>query len=405
MSGSRDLSIDDWMHFTREALANLSPAGGPVIDVSSVRLVDETLTVEIVAPKEDPWSVRGEIAGVMGGLDGWDLPSLSGLRVRNYGVRANNAKGEQIMWIVSSLDASRHVGEGRPIEWLNGSIVSDATPAAMRGMADRRIGQVEVALRDLAAIRFERSLGSGWPIAIWTTGELKDLQKMAIKEGADPDDGRDLLDYTYLPDLSKLLSDHWGNVSDALPSNGDFAASMKQLNPVRRKVAHHREVSSADYAIVEAAAAPILGAIGAVEPAIVVDFVSERWDSEVSRALDEASSSFNRAGGIADDGLSLPEPERREAMHSALKTQLAAIEGVQRAASLLVAPPTRIRLLDELSAALERWRSSLESVVSAAGDVTATPAQIVEAAAAYDAALAEVGSINARIRAIRLGLA
>lgn len=92
-------------------------------------MADRTLVVEFTADTDDSTLLLAELANVMGVLSGLDVPDLfPELRVEHLGARAFDQEEQEIMWVISSLEAADFIARGRPIEWLNRSMVHENTP-------------------------------------------------------------------------------------------------------------------------------------------------------------------------------------------------------------------------------------------------------------------------------------
>jgi hypothetical protein len=237
------------LRLIREGLGLLDRLGAKAVNVRNVELTEQMLVIEITVASSDGVSLRAEVCSVMGALSGLDVPSLFPvLGVKLFGVRAFSSTGDELIWIVSSLEAAAHAGAGRPIEWLSQSIVQENTAEYRRAQADRLVGQLETALRDL--IEHHGSLavsGGGFESVLWTPNDLRDMRRNARREGRDAADPRVLLEFVYLTDLRDLISAHAAWFSDGcVPDAPALLAELSKLNLVRRKVAHHRPIEEAD---------------------------------------------------------------------------------------------------------------------------------------------------------------
>jgi hypothetical protein len=104
------LDTETSLRLIAESLALVHRLGANPIHARDVRVIDRTLVVEITVSSDEPLSVRGEIAGVMGALSGLDVPTLFPvLNVQSFGVRAFDTSGAELMWIISSLEAAAFV--------------------------------------------------------------------------------------------------------------------------------------------------------------------------------------------------------------------------------------------------------------------------------------------------------
>ena len=200
---------DAALRLIAESLGLLERLGADPIHVRNVCMRDRTLVIEITARSTDPITVRGEIGGVMGALSGLEVPELFPvLHAESFGVRAYDDAGEELLWVVSSIEAAGFVGEGRVVEWLANSLFQDNTPDYRRSQADRTIGQVETGLRELLDHHGLQQIGATYPNQLWSSSELSRIKSRADGEGRDSQDARTLLDYVFLPQLRDAIVDH-----------------------------------------------------------------------------------------------------------------------------------------------------------------------------------------------------
>ena len=230
-----------------------------------------TLVVEITARSTDPITVREEIVAVMGGLSGLGVPELFPvLHAESFGVRAYDDAGEELLWVVSSIEVAGFAGDGRAVEWLTNSLFQDNTPAYRRSQADRTIGQVETGLRELLDHHGLQRIGAAYPNQLWPPSELSKIKSRADAEGRSSEDARTLLNYVFLTQLCDAIVDHHGWFDDGcLPDPEALRESLGVLNTVRRKVAHHREISSDELRDCRAIARSCLAPIGGAHPDLI----------------------------------------------------------------------------------------------------------------------------------------
>ncbi len=363
---------------------------------------DRTLVVEITARSTDPLMVRGEIAGVMGGLSGLGIPELFPvLHTETFGVRAYDAAGEELLWVVSSIEVAGFAGEGRPVEWLANSLFQDNTPAYRRSQADRIIGQIETGLRELLDHHGRQRIGADYPDQLWSPSELSELKGRARAEGRNSGDARTLLEYLFLPQLRDAIVDHDDWFDDGcLPDTGAFKASLGALNAVRRKVAHHRPISSDELRDCRAIARRCLAPVGGVHPYLVEDFLVDRWEDQVAQIVDSMRAGFDSPD--PPPAGSMPEAQRRQIAIDALTAQRRAVNEWLSSLSRLVVPPPRQQLHDSAVTALTRWQAALDDLISTGSRRDLTPAQAQAASDVYAEALDHVREVSEEIRRLRV---
>ena len=384
-----------------ESLGLVERLGADPIDVRNARMSDRTLVVEITARSTDPITVRGEIAGVMGALSGLGIPELFPvLHADTFGVRAYDDAGEELLWVVSSIEVAGFAGAGRAVEWLANSIFQDNTPAYRRSQADRTIGQIETGLRELLDHHGLQRSGAAYPNQLWPPSELSKLKGRADAEGRNSEDARTLLDYLFLPQLRDAIVDHHDWFDDGcLPDTEAFKESLGALNTVRRKVAHHREISSDELRDCRAIARSCLTPIGGVHPYLIEDFLVDRWEDQVAQIADGMRGGFDSAD--PPPAGSMPETQRRQLAIDALTAQRLAVNEWLSSLSRLVVPPSRQQLHDAAVTALTHWQAALADLVAAGSQQDLTTAQAQAASAVYAEALDHVREVTEEIRRLR----
>lgn len=393
---------DTSLRLIAESLGLVDRLGAEPINVRSVRMADRTLVVEIVVPSADPIAVRGDIAGVMGALSGLDVPSLFPvLGAQSFGVRAYDSAGAELLWIVSSLEAAAFVARGQPIEWLARSWLQENTPAYRRSQADRVIGQVETALRDLVDLHATEHVGEEYLDHLWNEREVADLRDRAVAEGQPTDDSRGLLDFTFLPQLRDAITAHAEWMDDGcIPDPASFRQTMRNLNRVRRKVAHHRPVGEDDLVTCSEAAQAVFGPAGRTHPELAADFQVDRWEEQVAAVFESAMRQV-QSPTVPERG-SASERERRAAAAGALKTQLTGLEGALASMDRLVVPPQRSELHRRAVDALSQWIAGLRQLIAVAVDPDLTVADAEVAKRNYEQVLETVRELRREIQRLRV---
>ena len=370
------------------------------ITVRDVKVIDQSLTVEVLDASEDPIKLRGQAASVMGGLSGLDLPDLfPAIRCTHFAVRLSNSRGEEQFWIISSPEVAKFAATDA-VRWLANSCVRDNTPAYRRSMADRQISMLEVAMRDLLDKHWLDALGGEYPSNVITETMLRDLQKSARRDGEDEADGRTLLDYTYLPQLAKLfcseqlLRDH-GCLEDPAQVEED----MKALNKIRRNVAHNRTIGADQVAEARRIAGAVLSPVGRHHPELINDFLTERWDEAVASIFKQMRS----AGFAQDEPPTAGEVDaaaRLECAATMLEDQLDAARQGRSALQNLVVPHTRQRVHDAANEAFDLLFGAIEEYALLARSPHLTTAKAHAAHLRHAEAMRSVRAIGKQIEAI-----
>ena len=238
---------------------------------------------------------------------------------------------------------------------------------------------------------------------LWDESQIRELGKAARKERLS-NDPRDLLDFTFLPQLVDAVANNpvWFD-DGCIPDPTRFKSEMTRLNKIRRKIAHHREISESDLQTCRDVAAKVLGPVGAVHTDLADDFLVDRWEDEVSKVMSELQGGFE--GIVVADKGTVTESERRRQVIAAIQGQLDSVEATIDAFERLAVPAQRQTLHQATVAAMERWRDALMDLSEASKQPDITVREAEAAQDTYSAALAEVREMRQQIRAIRLGLA
>lgn len=393
---------DAALRLVGESLGLLKRFGASPIEVRNVSMNDRTLVVEITARSTDPFTVREEIAGVMGGLSGLGVPELFPvLYAESFGVRAYDEAGEELLWILSSIEVARFAGDGRPVEWLANSLFQDNTPAYRRSQADRTIGQIETGLRELLDHHGLQRIGAAYPDQLWSPSELSKIEGRANDEGRNSENARTLLDYVFLPQLRDAIVDHHDWFEDGcLPDPEVFRESLEVLNEMRRKVAHHREISSDELRDCRAIARTCLEPIGGAHPHLIDDFLVDRWEDQAAQIINSM-----RSGLDVDEpppAGSMPETQRRLLAIDALVAQRLTVDEALSSFSRLVVPPSRQQIHDAAVAALKCWQTALADLISTGSRQDLTVAEAHAAAVVYAESHDHVREVAEEIRRLRV---
>jgi hypothetical protein len=339
----------------------------------------------------------------MGGLAGLDVPGLFPvLEVQAFAVRAFDSSGQDLLSVVSSIEAASFAARGQPIEWLARSWVVENTPAYRRAQADRIVGQIETAVRDLLDIHGSVQVGEVYLDQLWPPTTISVLRARAASE-SDRGASRDLLDFAYMPQLRDAVGARLEWFDDGcVPERRSFMDALTTLNRVRRKVAHHRAVGDDDLRICREAGDIVLKPIGRSHPQLADDFLVDRWEEQLADLIPAALAAV-QSPTVPERG-TVSERDRRAAAAAALNVQLVGIETALGRMMRLVVPAQRRSLHDAATTALTVWRDALRDLVDVAEQSDVTLVEAESAAARYEAALIEVRALSREIKRIRVGM-
>lgn len=353
---SRELSFPDLCKAATEGFRLLQQTGQispPELQLKSLELLNDSVLVAYIIPfSADSIGVKVEACTVMGFIvgffqDEFALPSS----IKNLGIKAFSDEGEEIMYVLSSLETARFCSEGKPIEWLTNSLFQDNTPEQRRARGKLLVSRIEIGLRHLISKRLETHCGANWWDQL-VPKHIKDSAANASRSevGAGVASG-ELIDYTYLPHLKDLVLQHWNDFQDVFQSDKKFEQALKGLNAIRRPEAHNRPLSTSQIKQLESLYEYLAGAMTSVDSETVPSFLIQNWRERLANIVQETAKNIP----------TMYEKDRRNSrlVRSKFDRYAAALEdGLTRIQSVVV-PPGKEDLQSELES---HWANLFDAV-------------------------------------------
>jgi hypothetical protein len=286
------LDLEFALDFLRQGL-NKTKMGGSssseYYNLTGVKLVNgDTILIEFYANKLTSIEIKTEIMAIVSATYAFlDDNPLVTLKIENIATNALDSDGRQLMYSFSSIMAAQYASKGQPIEWLNGSIFNDSTAGGGLQVAKNRIYQIENALRDIIDQVMSLASGPGWwnnllPIRV-RSGAEKAFRK---KFGQAPPKARDLLNYTYLPNLKDVVLENWPLFGSIFTNRLSFENDMNELNDIRRDESHNRKIGQSSVSDLENIYTRLMGNISLYCQEIVPGYLLENWRSRVADAVE-----------------------------------------------------------------------------------------------------------------------
>ena len=201
--------------------------------------------------------------------------------------------------------------------------------------------------------------------------------------------------------LRDVIVDHHDWFDDGcLPDPEALEESLGALNTVRRKVAHHREISSDELRDCGVIARDCLTPIGGAHPYLIDDFLVDRWEDQAAQIVEGMRAGFDSAD--PPPAGSMPEKQRRGLAIDALTAQQLAVNEALSSLSRLIVPPLRQQIHDAAATALTRFMAALADLVTVGSRRDLTAAQAKAASAVYAEALDRVREVTEDIRRLRV---
>ena len=192
--------------------------------------------------------------------------------------------------------------------------------------------------------------------------------------------------------------DWFNNVS--LPNPAALKTSLSRLNAVRRKVAHHREISSDELKDCRDIARSCLAPIGAAHPHLIDDFLVDRWEDRAAHIVDEMRAKIDSTD--APPAGSMPDAQRRRLAIEALVAQHHAVGEALSSLNQLAVPASRQQIHDAAVKALTHWQTALSDLIATGSQPGLTVAQAQAAGDVYAGALERVHEVTEEIRQLRV---
>ena len=252
-------------------------------------LNDTTLVAFIVASSQDSIGVKTDACTTMGAMVGFFKEDLAlPENIKNLGVRAFTDNGEELMYVLSSVEVARFCSEGRSIEWLTNSLFVENTPDYRRARANLLVFRIEIGLRRIITLRLDAAIGSNWWASI--ARSIRNSSDRAMRQEAARGTATGTpIDYTFLLQLKDIVLAFWPELQDIFRDQGRFEQAMTDLNAIRRPEAHNRVISESQIKVLEGIYEQLSGAMVAVDSESVPSFLVENWRSRLAEIFHETA--------------------------------------------------------------------------------------------------------------------
>lgn len=313
-------------------LQNSEQITPPELQLQKVELLNDTTLVATIIPSTtDSLGVKTEACTTMSAMVGFFREDLAlPPNVKNLAVRAFTEDGEELMYVLSSVEVARWCAEGRAIEWLTNSLFVDNTPDFRRARAKLLVSRIEIGLRRIITLRLSAALGTDWWASVAQPIRASSERAMK-KEAASGTVTGYPIDYTYLPQLKEIVTAFWIHFRDIFNDQGQFEKAMDDLNAIRRPEAHNREISQTQIEALDSIYEDFAGKMVGVDSGVVPAYLVENWRTRMAEILQETAG---RMPAITAAGRSNPDLIRQT-----FETQVDALkDGLDRLRSVVVPP-------------------------------------------------------------------
>lgn len=324
--------------------------------VSKVRLVNnDTFLVEFVTDQFTSVDIKAEIATAIGFMNGFFRDNdLVPVTPKHFAAQAFTTDAKPLVHAISSRHAAEHLSNGRSLEWLNGTVFQEHTQEFKLGTAKRRIAELENGLRSL--IRYVLSAAADTDWWVQCVGRKVRQQTEAMyerQEGIECSDGDTLIDFTFLLDLRRIIVSNWSRFDHVFPEQTRFAGRLEELNLIRRREAHNRELSDQDLEDLDSIHRELMTSVAQVVPDAASNYLLENWRNRLSEIFDAAAQSQVETVPSGQPLLAI----------AALRRQIERFEDIETQVASVVAPPAMLPLHDELMGHLSGVRTALGKMI------------------------------------------
>lgn len=300
MKTDKIMQIEDTLDFLKLGLVSYHPNQNSLqsYKINSVDYINHnTIVITYTTRKLDRLDIRTEMAELISFTASFYLVPDDKIKLekpKNISIKAQNVNMDQLMYVISSMETAEYITKGRPIEWIKNSIFEDTTDEFLLQNAKRLISKIENALRELIYYDLYNISQGDWILKIETNiykSALKQYEKNTDIAGQDVKN-KDILSYTYLPNLKKIIEDNWICFSKYFTSLVEFTTNMTELNQIRRDESHNRKISKKQSESLQKLYDFFLMNISKTLPNLVPDYIIENWHNQLKLIVDNLIESI-----------------------------------------------------------------------------------------------------------------
>jgi len=263
------------------------------IVVKSIVMTNNILVANFCPNSRDSTGLKIEACQIIAYLsslfDGEEkLGELGEFGITHFSARGLDDNDVEIMYAVSSKESAQFARNGQSVEWLTHTLFQDNTDENRLSRAKTMISRVEKGLRSIIILVLKNRDGSSWwrniDIRVSEKAENVYLNKYGVTTLPS---GDELIEYTFLPSLKKLVLDNWNDFKHIFQDMNIFTNDMDRLNFIRREESHNRIISPSLIVELEEIYKRLLGSIEQEIPGTIPHFLIENWRSELAKIFDD----------------------------------------------------------------------------------------------------------------------
>jgi hypothetical protein len=283
-------SINDIIFLLQTALENISLADKEIgnINIKLIKILNnDTLDCQFYSKRTNSTDIKMEIGSVMSAIYGFLNDDIfDNIKLNYYAVRAIGKEDNELLYAISSIDTASLIANGKSIEWLRNTIFEENTQEYRLGMAKRLISEIENSLRHIISNRLYKKYGHDW-FNSKVDGKIRKNVIHTYKNqfGEIIDDGKILIDYTYILQIKDIILKNWNDFSDLFTNKSKLDESFLTLNNIRREESHNRLVSESDLKMLKEIYEYILTPISNECSGVLPLFLIENWKIQVKEIM------------------------------------------------------------------------------------------------------------------------
>lgn len=265
------------------------------IVVKNIDMMNDILVATFYPISKDSMGIKIEACQIIAYLSSFfdGKEKLGEFGITHFSVKGLDNNDDEIMYAISSKESSRFARNGQSVEWLTHTLFQDNTDENRLSQAKVKISRVEKGLRNIISHVLKNRDGIGW----WSNINIR-LRESAEhvylnKYGATSlPSGNELIEYTFLPSLKKIILDNWNDFTYIFRDMNIFTNDMDRLNFIRREESHNRIISPSLIVELEEIYKRLLGSIEQEIPGTIPNYLIENWRNQLFKIFDDLSNNM-----------------------------------------------------------------------------------------------------------------
>ena len=170
-------------------------------------------------------------------------------------------------------------------------------------------------------------------------------------------DGNELIFFTFLLDLRKIVVSNWNDFDPVFKNQARFVQLLDDLNKIRRAEAHNREISEQEMSDLDAIHSELMNQIASEIPSAVPKYLVENWRLQLSKVFES---------NIKQHKFIQPKPGDLESAKSPVKGQIERYTDLETQVKSILVAGGKEDLHNELVSKIGGVKDSLIAILDAA---------------------------------------